>query len=57
MDTNRQILAYLIAKNDIILVGYNIYNSDTIMKFLEDSIKTIKKGTSNLIPSEGYNRL
>ena len=55
MDPNRQILASLIAKNDIILVGYNLYNSDTTMKFLEDSIKTIKKGTSSLIPSEGYN--
>ena len=55
MEHDQKILASIIAKNEKILVGYNLYNSDIIMKFLEDSIKTIKKGTSSLIPSESYN--
>ena len=54
MEHEERILASIIANNDLILVGYNL-STDSTMQFLEDSIKTINKNTSSLIPSKDCN--
>ena len=44
-----KILNRIIAKDNIILIEYNLYKVDLIKEFVKNLLKEVKKGTSSLI--------